>query len=689
MKKLHVKNIIPILLALSLLFSSFAACKNQTSTSLGSDPTLSSQPEVTTTKPDEVSENTTHSQTDEENPPVVTPEPVVVENIESVPLAENNELVELRFNNEKYYTGDTVIQSGNIYNNQLLLINCTYVMNEEETDDFGDPIWDTYWSIDLFDLEKGAYRGRCDLGKKQLSDAGFLEDGTIYFTAFDDNTGYDNLEIYVFISFPEQTSKLLSMDSSCFCGISNDGRVWTLDFEARLLRGLTPFDNRPDLQFDADEDWSSATYTGTGNGCAYFLIYDDAWNSSFIGINLSDGTLTDYPHLRNVNWEFENILPLYSNDSWMIVLPNNPYTVNTFPKNNDFGFISAAAGTFFAEYQYLDEVGVFSVYDAKNGSMLGSIAETEGIFGTTILCMDESGRLFFTCYGNEEGNGVPRIVVWQYDTKEPQPSNSFRKIDVRGSSSEARRLENEIYMTYGIHVFFDEISLSDLVWDYTCEYIDDELQIVNALKDLKEALAKYPQGFFEELCTSSFRGVEIYLCGSFTPTGETGISSAAALTSTKNGAIIMAFNINYMYMVAQNLSHELMHAMEHRIEEYCEENGIAYQDEWNALNPSKFKYYDSYHDKNGNEISDTTYTLWEGSRKAWFVDPYSKSYATEDRARVFENLFVANGNAFESSHLMAKAEYLCGLIRTVFKSVQNAESVSWERLLENRVQKAA
>ena len=68
----------------------------------------------------------------------------------------------------------------------------------------------------------------------------------------------------------------------------------------------------------------------------------------------------------------------------------------------------------------------------------------------------------------------------------------------------------------------------------------------------------------------------------------------------------------------------------------------------------------------------------------YFVDGYSTTFASEDMARIFENLFAQSELPyfFESPHLMVKAEYLCAVIRECLPSVKAAKEVIWEKSVQ-------
>ena len=66
----------------------------------------------------------------------------------------------------------------------------------------------------------------------------------------------------------------------------------------------------------------------------------------------------------------------------------------------------------------------------------------------------------------------------------------------------------------------------------------------------------------------------------------------------------------------------------------------------------------------------------------YFVDGYSTTYPSEDRARIFENLatFAPEDRpaAFSGKNMQLKAAYLCAALRDAYDSIAQAEDVFWE-----------
>ena len=112
--------------------------------------------------------------------------------------------------------------------------------------------------------------------------------------------------------------------------------------------------------------------------------------------------------------------------------------------------------------------------------------------------------------------------------------------------------------------------------------------------------------------------------------------------------------------------------------------GVPYFSLWPGLLPKNVNYYYYYVDQNGFEPSDTSYTVMGEANEdnIYFIDAYSKTFPTEDRARIFEYLFkTENGTlspSIRGSHLIEKCRALCIILRKVFPSVAAEDSVFWE-----------
>ena len=70
----------------------------------------------------------------------------------------------------------------------------------------------------------------------------------------------------------------------------------------------------------------------------------------------------------------------------------------------------------------------------------------------------------------------------------------------------------------------------------------------------------------------------------------------------------------------------------------------------------------------------------------YFVDGYATSYAKEDKARIFENIFFSETTPlpdyFRSVNMQLKSAYLCACIREAFTCLEGVEAC-WEKSIDS------
>lgn len=123
-----------------------------------------------------------------------------------------------------------------------------------------------------------------------------------------------------------------------------------------------------------------------------------------------------------------------------------------------------------------------------------------------------------------------------------------------------------------------------------------------------------------------------------------------------------------------NIFHETMHTMEYHTAD-------DYFDGWFALNPASFSYEMNLFDN---------YELLEQldfSYDKYFFSTYATKNDLEDRAVTFETMCTDSMSEYEpywkdSETLKKKAAYLAKWIRDSYETVQNADGVIWEKVLE-------
>ena len=147
----------------------------------------------------------------------------------------------------------------------------------------------------------------------------------------------------------------------------------------------------------------------------------------------------------------------------------------------------------------------------------------------------------------------------------------------------------------------------------------------------------------------------------------------------ENPSVIQFWNGDVPVIVLQltdNLERDFYHGVALLMETKVLSSTSSYY-EWHKVNPSGFKYDNSYV-KNLNRV-DTTFT--EGTNR-YFIDLFSMSYAKEDRASIFEYACMdGNEEYFQSAHIQAKLRRICKGVRNAFGLKQVQEKFLWEQYL--------
>ena len=105
------------------------------------------------------------------------------------------------------------------------------------------------------------------------------------------------------------------------------------------------------------------------------------------------------------------------------------------------------------------------------------------------------------------------------------------------------------------------------------------------------------------------------------------------------------------------------------------EKKVKYSEEgWAALNPKGFQYCQSYTD-----VPDSYY--YDGNED-YFIDIYSRTFPSEDRARVMEYAMIGAEFCFDTyPGLVEKLRYYSECIRDGFDTTGWPEVTKWEEML--------
>ncbi|MBQ1280965.1 MAG: hypothetical protein IIY16_01805 [Oscillospiraceae bacterium] len=216
--------------------------------------------------------------------------------------------------------------------------------------------------------------------------------------------------------------------------------------------------------------------------------------------------------------------------------------------------------------------------------------------------------------------------------------------------------------------------------DYTVERSFNELLIGDALDKLETALSAYPDGFFKQLIYGDYREIEISLVGTLTrrdaEESEGGFTSFTAFVEHRGTCHLMVFDVGSTDSVEQTCYHEFSHIIDEKLafDADLREDSRYSEETWAAFNPAEFEYAYAYQTLPENFYNDGC--------DAWFVDLYSRTYPTEDRARIIEYAMSGYDWYFAAgTPLHDKLAYYAACIRETFDTAGWEEVTAWERPL--------
>ena len=316
----------------------------------------------------------------------------------------------------------------------------------------------------------------------------------------------------------------------------------------------------------------------------------------------------------------------------------------------------------------------------------GNTGETPGFApGSPALC---GGWCCWTL--RDPGTGPVRVFLWDtaasksaaWKAPDTAPFAEEPAADYGDLSRTAADLEER----YGVRIVLGTNIPSEFA-DYAAQPVTDAPVIDGSLSVLDNVLSLYPEGYFDALRDLYYRDIVFYLTGPLTPLNEgSNISNASAFATESDGVMQLAFDL-YDDLSPDTVIHELTHAADYR---FLGE-GLWDEDAWNSMNPEGFTYYDAYIDDSGESyetVGSPDHTAMDGwpADEVYFIDPYSKTYAMEDRARLMENLLAGSSPykyCYSGEHVKEKLGYYFRFLRDTLGDEGWPPLTSWEEALES------
>lgn len=344
-------------------------------------------------------------------------------------------------------------------------------------------------------------------------------------------------------------------------------------------------------------------------------------------------------------------------------------------------------------YTISEDVLTLYRYSMSDGSCTSSISIPADEYTSYFASAAEiNGNVYLTGRINDE------VVVYIWTPKNiTDIANEHSMLSGSDHSIQYTDIINKIQNEYNISVFCGDDAVRYFS-DYAVASEDNGLIIKNTLSELEKILAKFPDGFLQEII-DSYSNIEIYLTGKIIPDtyDRNSISDAAAFVCDEGDKQCLVIDIT-QGLTESTIAHEFMHIIENTIiaKSYSadtDEFDAFYR--WDTLNPEGFEYAYVYTSEDGTTIGSDIMDYvgsyyYENSDmdidSVYFADGYSTTYPTEDRARIFENLFTCTQDTlpeyFWGKNMQIKSAYLCLCIRECFDCIDDSTVLFWENNID-------
>ncbi len=352
----------------------------------------------------------------------------------------------------------------------------------------------------------------------------------------------------------------------------------------------------------------------------------------------------------------------------------DPDITQTFcAKPDPFTSLCDVANGMGAAYDYSNKTVYF--YNLKNGTKIGSINTHPDEYYTDVIITDNGTALVFEVLEDTIKPYIYDLVsAMNYSKGEPLAIMSGDKDSLlEDIAKTVEKAEQEM----GIDILYGSEGNDFVLYDYVGVAETDVYEVFDSVSTLIDILEKYPKGMLKEAYKDSHKGLKIYLCGTIYGVADGSLGTAGGVTSEADGYIIMAVDTdnNMKY----DIPHELSHVFDRRINEYCFTEGKDLMTMWvDATKVDGYTYTYSGYEYNNDYTMDYEYN----EDDVWFVDNYARTYPTEDRARLMENLFNPDGYGYqrmmEYDNLVYKSKLYSYILRICFDSCDTSETHFWE-----------
>lgn len=231
---------------------------------------------------------------------------------------------------------------------------------------------------------------------------------------------------------------------------------------------------------------------------------------------------------------------------------------------------------------------------------------------------------------------------------------------------------------YGINIYLADECKREFP-GYHAEPVYQTRLIKESLTVLEKALSSYPDDFFRQLNIPETGKLGIYIAGNFSTVGNDNPDHVGGVYFHEEGSQYLVLNASNFSSLESTIYHEISHAIDLYAKFTAPLKSLYdYEDDiFNQLNPAGFSYDYSY--RRNEDKKDLAFTAASQSDNVYFIDYYSKSFPSEDRARIMENAMHPQGiDYFQYPALRRKLEYMSRFLREIFDTGKWETETVWE-----------
>ncbi|MBO7401869.1 MAG: hypothetical protein J6U10_02640, partial [Lachnospiraceae bacterium] len=543
-----------------------------------------------------------------------------------------------------------------------------------------------------------------------FSNASILRLGTKYIAVYEMENGKFHIyngkleEVNCFETPEGETYQDCTVDvkNEFFIMLTGSGSVYKakINSEAPML----------EKSFTIAEPWGeAASYIAALPGNRYvlscgYLSEEEVWRDMIVYVDGSDGKLIDTD-----NGSFTRVLVSPDEESYVLV-KNEPYysismynadrtLIKEISLDNIREYLSATidwtnrvilSADFFAGMnRYISQ---FKCYSMETGLLLSDcVCETETTRQSVFTVDTEKTLLPFTADTKEADDTIrPRICFWDYlnDGVEGKDDYFVKRTAVHDPVSDRiEALRNKIEEKYGVYLYIGYEIFGVELADSNATPLRDEESLFNVLTKLDAGLAKYPEGFFEQIREVCAKKIGFYIADDVT-------KDFGGYYKVAGYEAVIVIEVENLENPEKTAYHEISHMIDDYISRKGDKNG--FEEGYAALNPvpSNEYYLSTYDERYITDAEAYTIAFEQDKENVYSVYQYGRTFPGEDRATLFEAAlgYVSSAedpdrgpfheDVAKCRHLLEKLEYHFKAIRQCFDTSKWPEKTEWEKNLD-------